>query len=88
MASRAAPRGLEKARSDEEVYAMLRTAFSHALRRAGASVRAGAIRMRVDKATVVRAKKSGRVNIAHVLRSRRISKHFLGCLALLNGRRA
>jgi hypothetical protein len=44
--------------------------------------------MRVDKATVVRAKKSGRVNIAHVLRSRRISKHFLGCLALLNGRRA
>lgn len=88
MANSAARRGLEKARSDEEVYAMLRTALSHALRRAGATVRSGALRMRTDKSTVVRAAKTGRVNIAHVLRSRRIAKHFLGCLLLLNGSRA
>lgn len=66
---------------------MLRTATAHALRRAGASVRAAAVRMRTDKSTVQRAKQTGRVSIAMVLRSPRIAKHFLGCLVLLNGRR-
>lgn len=86
MADRTAARRPAKARTDEEVYAMLRTATKHALERAGASVRAAALRMRTDKSTVQRATTTGRVNIAVILRSRRIAKHFLGCLLLLNGR--
>lgn len=77
------------ARTDTQVYALVRTALRHALRRCGASVRTGARWMRVAPSTVQRGL-SGKVpvNPIHVLRSRRLSKHFIGCLALLNGRRA
>lgn len=76
-------------RSDEEVYAMGRTALRHAMKRTGASVRAAARWMRTTPSVVQRGLAGKRpVNPLIVLRSRRLSKHFLGCLVLLNGRRA
>lgn len=87
MANRAASPRPSIGRKDSEVYAMLRTALRHAFTRSGASVRDGAHWMRVAPSTAQRALAGKvRVNVAHVLRSRRLSKHFIGCLALLNGR--
>jgi predicted transcriptional regulator len=77
----------ERPRTDQEVTAMLQSAMAHALRRRKITTRAAAHRMRVAQSTIARyLSGESDVSIAKVLRSRRIAKHFIGCLALLNGR--
>ena len=83
---------LNDARSDKQVYALLRTAFRNALRQEVGSVRAAAAWMRTTASTVQRWTSGERpVNAAMVLRSRRLSAPFVQNLRLLvavrNGRR-
>jgi hypothetical protein len=86
-ASAAAQRAEIVRRKDRKLYAHARTALRHAFTREHASVRDGAKWMAVAPSTVQRWL-TGTLPISpmKVLRSKRLRRHFIGCLLLLLGK--
>lgn len=77
----------ERGRTDQQVTALVQSAFRHALERSAASTRDAARWARVSHSTIHRwLAGEVPVNPLKVLRSRRLSKPFLVCLRLLDRR--